>query len=60
MGTMLQAYRFSEADFRGGRFQDHQIDLRGNSDLLCLTQPAAVNGAILEVLDQALTQAANA
>jgi 5-methyltetrahydrofolate--homocysteine methyltransferase len=45
MGTMLQAYKFSEADFRGERFRDHPRDLRGNSDLLCLTQPAAV-GAI--------------
>ncbi len=42
MGTMLQAYQFSEADFRGDRFRDHPRDLRGNSDLLCLTQPAAV------------------
>jgi 5-methyltetrahydrofolate--homocysteine methyltransferase len=42
MGTMLQAYKFSEADFRGERFGDHPRDLRGNSDLLCLTQPAAV------------------
>ena len=43
MGTMLQGYGFSEADFRGERFRDHRIDLRGNSDLLCLTQPAAVS-----------------
>jgi 5-methyltetrahydrofolate--homocysteine methyltransferase len=43
MGTMLQAYGFSEADFRGERFRDHPRDLRGNSDLLCLTQPAAVS-----------------
>ena len=42
MGTMLQAYRFGEADFRGDRFRDHPRDLRGNSDLLCLTQPDAV------------------
>jgi 5-methyltetrahydrofolate--homocysteine methyltransferase len=42
MGTMLQAYQFSEADFRGERFRDHPRDLRGNSDVLCLTQPAAV------------------
>ena len=42
MGTMLQTYQFSEADFRGERFRDHPRDLRGNSDLLCLTQPAAV------------------
>ncbi len=45
MGTMLQVHAFSEADFRGERFRDHPVDLRGNSDLLCLTQPAAV-GAV--------------
>ncbi|GAC1663242.1 MAG: methionine synthase [Candidatus Limnocylindrales bacterium] len=43
MGTMLQAHRFGEADFRGDRFRDHPRDLRGNSDVLCLTQPAAVS-----------------
>jgi 5-methyltetrahydrofolate--homocysteine methyltransferase len=42
MGTMLQSYGFGEADFRGDRFRDHPRDLRGNSDLLCLTQPGAV------------------
>ena len=43
MGTMLQAYGFGEADFRGDRFRDHPRDLRGNSDVLCLTQPEAVS-----------------
>jgi 5-methyltetrahydrofolate--homocysteine methyltransferase len=42
MGTMLQGYAFGEADFRGDRFRDHPRDLRGNSDVLCLTQPEAV------------------
>jgi 5-methyltetrahydrofolate--homocysteine methyltransferase len=42
MGTMLQGYGFGEADFRGERFRDHPRDLRGNSDVLCLTQPGAV------------------
>ncbi len=42
MGTMLQAYAFDEAAYRGDRFGDHPRDLRGNNDLLCLTQPAAV------------------
>ncbi|MGK2852055.1 MAG: methionine synthase [Candidatus Limnocylindrales bacterium] len=42
MGTMLQEHRFTEADFRGRRFRDHPIDLRGDTDLLCLTQPDAV------------------
>src|ERR671912_2025982 len=45
MGTLLQRHRFAEADFRGARFADHPTDLRGNSDLLCLTQPDAVRAA---------------
>ncbi|HZL84222.1 MAG TPA: homocysteine S-methyltransferase family protein, partial [Candidatus Krumholzibacteria bacterium] len=39
MGTMLQGYRLGEAEFRGERFRDWPRDLRGNNDLLCLTQP---------------------
>ena len=42
MGTMLQERSFSEADFRGERLRDHARDLRGDNDLLCLTQPDAV------------------
>ena len=42
MGTMLQARRLTEADFRGERFAAHAHDLRGNNDLLCLTRPEAV------------------
>ena len=42
MGTMVQRYRFSEADFRGERFADHPKDVRGNTDLLCLTRPGRV------------------
>ena len=42
MGTMIQSYRFSEADFRGERFEDWPRDLRGNNDLLILTQPDAI------------------
>jgi len=45
MGTLLQGHGFSEADFRGARFADHPRDLRGDNDLLCLTQPAAVRAA---------------
>ena len=51
MGTMLQAHRFTEEDFRGERFRDHPSDLRGNSDLLCLTQPAAVAAVHAAYLD---------
>jgi 5-methyltetrahydrofolate--homocysteine methyltransferase len=42
MGTMLQRHRFSEEDFRGPRFADHPSPLKGNNDLLVLTQPDAV------------------
>jgi 5-methyltetrahydrofolate--homocysteine methyltransferase len=42
MGTMLQQRRFDEAAFRNTRFKDWQHDVRGNNDLLTLTQPDAV------------------
>ena len=42
MGTMLQAYHFSEEDFRGRRFKDFHIPLKGNNDLLSITQPEAL------------------
>jgi len=42
MGTMLQAYKFTEEDFRGERFKDYPRSLQGNNDLLTLTQPEAI------------------
>ena len=39
MGTMIQAHELTEADFRGRQFADHSHDLRGNNDLLSITQP---------------------
>ena len=42
MGTMVQSYNLSEKDFRGKRFKDHVKDLKGNNDILCLTQPKIV------------------
>jgi 5-methyltetrahydrofolate--homocysteine methyltransferase len=39
MGTMIQGHRLSEAQFRGERFADWRSDLRGNNDLLAITQP---------------------
>ena len=42
MGTMLQAYKFEEEDFRGDRFIGHPSPLKGNNDLLSLTQPEAI------------------
>jgi len=42
MGTMLQEYKFIEEDFRGERFANWPVSLRGNNDLLSLTQPKAI------------------
>lgn len=42
MGTMLQRYKFTEEDFRGERFADFPHPLKGNNDLLSLTQPEAI------------------
>ena len=42
MGTMIQEYELGEAEFRGRRFADHPHDLKGNNDLLNLTQPEVV------------------
>ena len=42
MGTMIQQHKLEEADFRGERFQDHPSDLKGNNDLLSITQPAII------------------
>lgn len=42
MGTMLQQYKFTEEDFRGERFKDYPTPLKGNNDLLSLTQPEAI------------------
>ena len=42
MGTMIQSYMLDEADFRGDRFRDFPYPLRGNNDLLTLTQPQII------------------
>ncbi len=42
MGTMLQRYNFSEEDFRGERFKNYPTSVKGNNDLLSLTQPKAI------------------
>ena len=39
MGTMIQRYKLQEADYRGERFKTWPSDVKGNNDLLCLTQP---------------------
>ncbi|MEJ5351118.1 MAG: methionine synthase [Melioribacteraceae bacterium] len=42
MGTMIQRYKLSEKDFRGDRFKNHPADLKGNNDILVLTQPEII------------------
>ncbi|WP_460219914.1 homocysteine S-methyltransferase family protein [Psychroserpens sp. MEBiC05023] len=42
MGTMLQRFEFSEEDFRGDRFKNYPTSVKGNNDLLSLTQPQAI------------------
>lgn len=42
MGTMIQRYKLSEADYRGSRFGSHPVDLKGCNDLLCLTKPEVI------------------
>ena len=44
MGTMIQRHKLEEADYRGERFADWAYDLKGNNDLLVLTQPQIIQG----------------
>lgn len=44
MGTMIQNHNLTEKDFRGERFKDYQHDLKGNNDLLSITQPDIIKG----------------
>jgi 5-methyltetrahydrofolate--homocysteine methyltransferase len=50
MGTMIQRARLAEEDFRGARFRDWEKELRGNNDLLCLTQPQLIRDIHLQYL----------
>lgn len=51
MGTMIQRHHLQEADYRGARFADWPSDLKGNNDLLCLTQPDIVEGIHRQYLE---------
>ncbi|GAA6172290.1 methionine synthase [Colwellia sp. KU-HH00111] len=51
MGTMIQAYKFEEQDFRGERFADWHSDLKGNNDLLVLTQSDVIKAIHLQYLE---------
>src|ERR1700726_2520476 len=50
MGTMIQGLQYDEAAFRGERFKDFHRDVRGNNDLLILTQPNAIEDIHAEYL----------
>lgn len=51
MGTMIQRYKLSEEDYRGERFADWPSDIKGNNDLLSLTQPQIIEAIHREYLE---------
>ena len=51
MGTMIQGYNLDEAGFRGQRFKDHPTELKGNNDLLVITQPEIIKSIHAEYLE---------
>ncbi len=51
MGTMIQQYKLSEADYRGEQFKDWPSDLKGNNDLLSITQPQIITAIHLKYLE---------
>jgi 5-methyltetrahydrofolate--homocysteine methyltransferase len=51
MGTMIQRHKLEEADYRGERFKDWHTDVKGNNDLLSITQPEIIIGIHKEYLD---------
>lgn len=51
MGTMIQAYKLEEADYRGDRFVDHGFPQKGNNDLLTLTRPDVIEEIHRRFLD---------
>jgi 5-methyltetrahydrofolate--homocysteine methyltransferase len=51
MGTMIQRHKLTESDFRGERFRTHPRDVKGNNDLLSLTQPDVIGAIHREYLE---------
>jgi 5-methyltetrahydrofolate--homocysteine methyltransferase len=51
MGTMIQRYELEESDYRGKRFEDWPLDIKGNSDLLSITQPDIIEAIHKAYLD---------
>ncbi len=50
MGTMIQRYKLTEMDYRGDRFADHHMDVKGNNELLSLTKPDVIQAIHEEYL----------
>ncbi len=51
MGTMIQRYKLQEEDYRGERFKNWHLDVKGNNDLLCITQPQIITAIHKEYLE---------
>ena len=51
MGTMIQRFKLTEADYRGTRLADHAQDLKGNNDLLSLTRPGVIRAIHADYLE---------
>ena len=51
MGTMVQRHKLTEEDYRGTRFANWHQDVKGNNDLLCITQPEIITGIHLQYLE---------
>lgn len=51
MGTMIQRYKLEEADYRGERFKDWHTDVKGNNDLLSITQPQIIEAIHKQYLE---------
>ncbi len=51
MGTMIQQYKLEEKDYRGDRFKDWHTDVKGNNDLLSITQPQIIEAIHLKYLE---------
>ena len=51
MGTMIQRHKLQEEDYRGERFKNWHVDVKGNNDLLCITQPEIIIGIHLQYLE---------
>jgi 5-methyltetrahydrofolate--homocysteine methyltransferase len=51
MGTMIQRHKLAEADYRGERFKDWHCDVKGNNDLLSITQPQIITAIHKQYLD---------